>query len=248
MSGAAGLLLTLAIWAGTPTADAQQAAAAPAGDVAANATGEPIFRAAVAAYDARDFARAAELFESAYRISKAPAILFDLGLAHRAQGNCRSALDAYDRFLLAADPADPLRERVQARRSELKACAVPPTPSSAPVARAPAAPPIATSPGPPLVALRAPAAEPPRGARIRTGCIAAGATTAALGAVSLGLGIKSWLVARSVEESEAWDTATQRADARGKAYADSSVTLLLLSGVAASLTAATCWLGWVTYR
>ncbi|HET6151068.1 MAG TPA: hypothetical protein VFH68_26265 [Polyangia bacterium] len=246
MTGAAAFLLTLAIWAGTPAAEGHQSGAASDGNRGPDATGEPIFRAAVSAYDVRDFARAAELFESAYRISKAPAILFDLGQAHRAQGNCRSALDAYDRFLLAAGPADPLRERVQARRAELQACAQPAPPATA-VARSAAAQPIAV-PVPALVQLRPPAADPPRGARLRTGCIAAGATTGALGAVGLGLGIKSWFVARGVEDSEVWDRATQSAEARGKAYAETSGKLLILSGVAASLTAATCWLGWVRYR
>src|SRR6478735_9268880 len=84
---------------------------------------EQLFRKGVAAYGARDFSKAIELFTAAHRITKAPQILFDLGQAYRGLGACLRARESFEEFSAAAPAGDPLLPRARQRQAELATCA-----------------------------------------------------------------------------------------------------------------------------
>jgi predicted TPR repeat methyltransferase len=70
-----------------------------------------------------DYAQAASSFEQAYRIAcKAHKLLFDLGRAHEAAGDAKSAVDAYELYLQRASPdadeAQALATRIARLRSK----------------------------------------------------------------------------------------------------------------------------------
>ena len=116
-----GVLLGILLVAGGEPAEAP--AALPAPEQGSISGGEALFRRGVAAYDARDYQEAITLFNAAYSVSKAPEILFDIGQAYRALGDCRRALESFDAFMAAAPKGDPLLAKAEARQAELRSCA-----------------------------------------------------------------------------------------------------------------------------
>lgn len=76
------------------------------------------FRLAQAHYENGDFAEAAEEFEAAYELSRRPALLYNLYLAHRDALNTVAARDALRLYLeLVPDTAD--REALESRLAQM---------------------------------------------------------------------------------------------------------------------------------
>ncbi len=71
-------------------------------------------------YDLGRFADAAREYEAAYQAKDDPALLFNLGQAHRLAGNYPQALLAYKAYLRNV-PAAPNRREVEARINEMQA-------------------------------------------------------------------------------------------------------------------------------
>ncbi len=74
------------------------------------------------AYKDGEYERAVELFLSAYDLSRAPAILFNIAQAYRLAGSCDRAL-AYYRRSLAEEPDASNRAEVEERIAEMERCA-----------------------------------------------------------------------------------------------------------------------------
>jgi len=98
--------------------------------VAHSAAAEPVdvrARAAYArgkaAYQRGSYAEALQHFETAYQVTRAPALLFNMAQAQRLSGpdHCRPALDLYQRYL-AEDPEASNREEAAERVGEMRAC------------------------------------------------------------------------------------------------------------------------------
>lgn len=70
-----------------------------AAQTAAPAEAKELFRQARERYEAADFVQAAALFKRSYELSKAPALLFNLGQAQRRLGECGPALESYRGYL-----------------------------------------------------------------------------------------------------------------------------------------------------
>jgi tetratricopeptide (TPR) repeat protein len=243
------LLMALSAAVETPAVGPAPPVVEPAPE---NRGAEQLFRKGVAAYGAGDFRSAIDLFEAAYRISKAREIRFDIGQAYRSLGECRAALDNFDAFVAAAPPDDPLLPKAKARQAELATCAAPQTGLRAPIVTGPqvatiAAPPppqagAATLPRVPVLQLEARPA--PGRTKASTVCIAATSSAAALAGVGLGLGLASWSESRTVGDATVWNDEARRADARGRAFADASLLTLVTAGVAGLVSAASCWINW----
>jgi hypothetical protein len=78
------------------------------GTVHAAPTAEDAFNAGQAAYDAGNFVRAVEHWQESYRLSREPALLYNIGQAYRQAGDCVRALASYRQFL-ADDPTSDRR-------------------------------------------------------------------------------------------------------------------------------------------
>jgi tetratricopeptide (TPR) repeat protein len=210
--------------------------------------GEALFRRGVAAYDAGDYKNAIALFTAAHRLSGAPEILFDIGQAFRALGDCRQAVESFDAFVAAASADDPLLPKARARRSELAPCAET-TPSRPTAERAPAvnagtiAAPKPAIPAALLSLEKRPLEAAPRSGQ-RTVCTISAGSTIALAAAGLGLGVAAWIKSADVEDHKVWDPEAQRDDARARAFADTSVATLVAAGVAGLVAGTSCWLAW----
>lgn len=91
------------------------------------------------AYDLGHYAEAAREYEIAYEAKDDPALLFNLGQAHRLAGHDAEALTAYKSFLRNV-PDAPNREEVEARIRALQAAidAQPKLPAAAAPATSPA--------------------------------------------------------------------------------------------------------------
>lgn len=89
------LLVALATWIGAAPAPAH--AAAP--DREAVQASERELRAGLAAYEAADYAAAIEHFERAYALHPSPQYLYAWAQAARSAGDCRAAVDLYQRFI-----------------------------------------------------------------------------------------------------------------------------------------------------
>lgn len=138
-------------------------------------------------YHAGEYDQAALLFERAYALSGASALLLNLAQAYRLRGPtfCAQSLSLYRRYL-ESKPDSEHRDEVEQRIAEMDACVrtSPPRPTTAVDAE-----PTAAAPAPPTAPMTpAPAApEPDRSSRpssLRT-----------LGWVGLGVGAAGWIVA-----------------------------------------------------
>jgi hypothetical protein len=100
-----GLVLVLC-WIGI-------ASAARAADADPKAAAREHFQKGVAAFDERRFAEAADEFETAYRLSPAFVVLYNIGQVHVILGRSVEAVDAFDKYLkqgASAVSADRKRE------------------------------------------------------------------------------------------------------------------------------------------
>jgi tetratricopeptide (TPR) repeat protein len=220
-----------------------QVAATPA--MPANAEAETLFKQGLQAYDAREFARAIELFEAAHALEPLPEILFDIGMAHKALGDCQHAAASFDRFISAVPPADPLLPRARARRAELGACRSEASNESSPRAPNPTPALVLTSPPPPpaSAAVTITAAPPAAsGPRLREACVASVAGAALLGAGGMVFGLKARSAEQEVENIKEWDDAAARADERGRTYGQAATWLLVSAGVTSMVAITTCLL------
>jgi hypothetical protein len=96
----------------------------------------------MAAYKARDFARAARLLGEAYALEPRRDVLFAQAQATRLTGDCAAALPLYQQFL----DSDPPEQQIAATRIAMSRCeATPPRPAVV-VAVAPPPPPPAPPP------------------------------------------------------------------------------------------------------
>lgn len=244
----AAVLGILLVAGGEP---AEAPAALPAPEKGSISGGEALFRRGVAAYDAHDYQEAITLFNAAYSVSNAPEILFDIGQAYRAMGDCRHALESFDAFVAAAPKGDPLLGKAEARQTELQSCAA--AQASAP-AKGPAKP-SATAPLPSAH----PPTEPPRlelraapvervSATGRSVCAATAGSAVTLAAVGLVLGGFARSASASVEDKTVWDADAMRTDARGRAFADAAVLTLASAGIAGAVAVGSCWWSWRTSR
>ncbi|MFO0738805.1 MAG: tetratricopeptide repeat protein [Labilithrix sp.] len=100
------------LWLATPIASADETTTAEA---------KALFDAGSRAFDLGEYDRAIQSFESAYRLSGAPALLLNIAQAHRLAGNCGEAARFYRKFL-EKQPKTPRRAEIEARRAEMEAC------------------------------------------------------------------------------------------------------------------------------
>jgi tetratricopeptide (TPR) repeat protein len=208
---------------------------------------EALFREGLKAYDAKQFRRAIESFEGAYRLSPLPEILFDIAMARRALGDCPRAADAFDAFIAAAPAGDPLLARARARRAELGSCAAATAVAAPPKAAGESAAVVAplalrgsNAPAPSM--LIAPIPTPPRRERswIHNTCVGAVTGTALLGAGVLVFGWQARSAQADSENAAVWDAAAVRADERAHAYGQVATTLLISAGFSTAIAAASC--------
>jgi len=78
---------------------------------------------ATAAYQGKDFARAAERFAAAYRLDPQPTYLFNQAQAHRLGGQCVPARDSYQLFL-EREPTSEHRVEIEGWIAEQQRCAL----------------------------------------------------------------------------------------------------------------------------
>jgi len=71
-------------------------------------TAETLFNQGQAAYDHGDYTLAIDRWEEAYRLSKEPALLFNVAQAHRLANDCEQSLSSYKQFI-ALDPTSEQR-------------------------------------------------------------------------------------------------------------------------------------------
>jgi tetratricopeptide (TPR) repeat protein len=105
---------------------------------------ERLAREGLAAYEAGRYAEAVEKFHSAYALTPAPLLLYNLAQAHRLAGECSQAVTYYEQFLAtnpSGDPAEYSRESLAAlepcgtgEASILLPASLPPRPAEPPAA------------------------------------------------------------------------------------------------------------------
>jgi tetratricopeptide (TPR) repeat protein len=112
-------------------------------------TARRLRRAALAAYEAGDYAAAARDFRASYDLDPDPELLYAIGQALRLSGDCAGAVEAYSDFLIRLPDdaqASAAREKIQTCEAILappaagKTAARPPRPARRPIAL-PLAPP-----------------------------------------------------------------------------------------------------------
>jgi tetratricopeptide (TPR) repeat protein len=81
----------------------------------ADETADAHLQDGLARYEAGDFAGAMDAFDAGYAVEPRPAFLFAAAQAARRSGDCRRAIDYYDRFL-ASDPSESQAEAARAQR------------------------------------------------------------------------------------------------------------------------------------
>jgi tetratricopeptide (TPR) repeat protein len=224
------------------------------------------FQAGVAAYDARAFARAIELFQEAYRLVPAPELLFNLAQAYRAAGDCGRARDTYANLLalspaparLGVRAADALatlascEQGAEAPRAENDSVVVPERDASAVSQTRPnvaSSSLVATEQAPTVpVQLRLTTSDTPleRSGPSRSysrACVFFAGTALALVTTGLVTGGLSWREAREAESAQVWDLEAQTSDQRAHTFAGVARGVSIGAGAAALATAVLCWPG-----
>lgn len=229
---------------------------ARAGDAVARA--RELSDAGLAQFRQGDYDGALDAFGRSYEIAPEPALLFNIAQAYRKKGDCKGALDYYQRFRGAVDVQTANRARVSVHIERMQAClrgaeatlgepldtarpAAPPGPATEAAPASPAAPEFELPRQSPIVALSPPVVESPSGRRFRL----AGITVGAAGVVTLVAAIAASLRSASIADrvSNAFDQggpATPALDqlvSQGRAYQTAS-EVLYATGVAAVLTGA----------
>lgn len=144
---------------------------AEAGDHAAR----HLRRAALAEYQAGDYAAAARDFRASYDLDPEPELLYALGQSLRLAGDCQAAIEAYNDFLIRL-PDD---AQAIAAREKIQVCEAALAPPPAPVVAKPRArprPPIAVPLTPSPRKMRASWLRDPLGGALLAGGVAAAAT------------------------------------------------------------------------
>jgi hypothetical protein len=121
-------------------------AASPAVAQEKRAAAKAKFEEGLRHYQQGDYAQAVAAWEASYALVPAPLLLFNLGNAHRLNGDCPTAVSYYDRYL-ADDPNGPKRAEAEEAKRRCAEAAPAATPA-APAAEAPAARPPAPRPEP----------------------------------------------------------------------------------------------------
>jgi hypothetical protein len=248
-------LVAVTIAAGMGVAIVSVPATAGATEPEAEASGVDTFKEALAAYDAGRFAEASELFERAYRQTRAPGLLFNIAQSARKIGDCPRAVAYYRRFI-AEDPASPDRPRAEEWIAELGSCpeaapplgvAQPPAPATPAAAAAPAtpsAPPPVTPPSEPLVVLSQTPATQPGAGRSRVPGLALIAAAAALGGAGAVLGLQSMHDSSEISSvfamHEIWTPSDASIDREGQR--DQTLSIVLFSVAAAAAVAGAAYL------
>lgn len=181
---------------------ARQAQASPSKEQLAEA--ERLLREGNAHYAARRYDEAIASYRRAHELTGAPGFLFNIAQVHRVAGQCREAIDHYERFL-AAEPKTPLRPKVERFLDELWRCvearrkqedqqaaATPPV-TAPPTSATGADPPPASAPPP----VDGPATASGRGARPWRWV---GLGAAAVGLATVGTGVYFGLEARAAAD------------------------------------------------
>ena len=89
-------------------------------------TAEALFNEGQAEYDRHNYALAIDRWQEAYRLSKEPALLFNIAHAYRLANDCERALSTYKSFI-AADPTSERRQDADELVRELEGkCGAPP--------------------------------------------------------------------------------------------------------------------------
>ena len=112
-TGQALLLVAAVVIAGASPVAAQRAPVAAA---------HRLYQEGVAAYRAKDYARAAALFRQAYDAGGQPDLLFNAAQAYRLAGDCGQAAAHYRRYLDEVPGASNRRD-AEAKLAEVEACA-----------------------------------------------------------------------------------------------------------------------------
>jgi len=218
-------LALMMLWAGHPFADEAKERA------------RQHFQKGQTEYDLGNFEGAVAEWEKAYRLFSSPALLFNLGQAHRQLGNTERALFFY-RGYLRNDPEALNRAEVERWIAELEA-AQEPEPASAPPPE-PAEPAVTATAEPPLPSLGRP------GLR-RAGYWTLGASAAVLaGGVVFGILAKS--KSDELEDAgAAGDVVYDRTDglrSNGENYEKAQIISLIVGGAGAVAGGVLVWLGW----
>jgi tetratricopeptide (TPR) repeat protein len=113
------LILSLTVASGVSSGVAPEARAQEPQGAARAKDARALTVRAKSAFDAGDFAQAAQLLEEAYRLSPSSALLYNLGRAYQQAGSRQLAVEAYTRYL-ASEPTSPDRGAVQRSIDQLK--------------------------------------------------------------------------------------------------------------------------------
>jgi len=174
-------------------ARAADASAAPAAAAASGGESEKearlLFAQGQIHYSLGEYDLAVSAFRRAYELSAAPGLLFNIGQAHRLNGECKPALEAYRHFVRLV-PTSEYRAEADTQIAALTVrCgeAAPPAPANRPEVVKPA-PSIAPT-SVPSIAAGATEAAPPRWSARRKASVALLAGGAGLGLVAGGI---SW--------------------------------------------------------
>jgi tetratricopeptide (TPR) repeat protein len=190
------------------------------------------YRKGTEAYDRHEYDRAALEFKQAYDASGAPALLFNLGQAHRLNGDYAQARDDY-RAYLRQSPDAPNRTDVQSRIDEMERRMTPARPAESTPTRA-ASRPAPHSPPDWAQAHRDSDAHPGLGLKI------AGIASGASGLALVGAGVYYGLRADSYSDQVTqlsknkgeYGPSAQTAYQDGQTAASRSTTLFVIGGAA----------------
>jgi hypothetical protein len=242
------LLVLWATWASyTPPVSAQSPE--PPSDIDLEHAQE-LYREGLALTARAEYARAIEVFEQGYRLSRLPGFLFNLAQAHRLAGHCAPAARVYREFL-ATHPGAEERALAETHLGTLGTCAeaTPPGPPSA-KALGGAEP---TSPTPAVAAARE---NPPvssstsRAGRNKrmAGLFTATGGLALLG-VSLYAGYRASDAAERVDahyakDDPVWSSDIADVEASGQAWNTAAISVGIAAGASLLTGGVLYYLGW----
>lgn len=106
-----GLLLVAAVLAFSPALHAEDEAPATPGEETMNQA-QALLSEANAHYAARRYDEARAAYQAAYDLTEAPGFLYNIAQSHRLAGQCREAIEFYEKFL-SLDPKTTLRAKVE---------------------------------------------------------------------------------------------------------------------------------------
>jgi tetratricopeptide (TPR) repeat protein len=218
-----------------------------------------------------DYVQAIARFREAYARQKRPDLLYNIAQAYRKIGDCPSALDHYQRYLVA-EPTAYNRTRIEERIYEMEQCVqgntapqltdqpkddkieAPPPPVEAAKPPPPIEPPLwPAEPEPPRPAIVKPPPQPMRGRKaVRViGLVSIGAglaMTAAAAGLTATAASTADQVARLYQDGGQWNDEFAQVDSRGRAASSAAAGLYTVGAAAIAGGGAMVWLGWRTPR